>query len=539
MIMTKILNIDNAVVIDPQHEEMFNKRTIRIEDGIITADRTPGTTDASIDAGGRITVAGGIYPSYQVPLLGNAFTSGALANAEKSLIQAGYTTIIGEGFTPFSALDAHLSFMKLKHVNKIPLLDVGNFQPMVNYLKNGITNYAVELSAMLLENFKAFGFSCLNPGVVSLWNEHSKEQFDFKKKLPFIGTSMEKIVQELVVTLKSTNLKSSLFIEVGGLDFNANDAMKGIFKNVEGPTIHEGKKTNPARVVVHNRSRQAAGQGWNDIGDDMGNLFMLVDVPDILEKSMHVEMNPLASSEGTRLIVDGFIEGEMYQRLYYPVVTSVENPHYMRWLSGMQSILQDAPHPRSCIGMSMAPHVFSSPVPIAKLFAFMMSIAARRALLEQPGFETIKKDTLDCLGDGQMQLPDLIYSTRVIPARMTGLEGKLGGLGENQLGDVVVLDVTRETLDGVLQDPAGIVKLFSEPFAVIKSGSVLYKNQLLDGGRTGYTFTQKIEENPALTSTTRGYLDKEFLKFYSTHLDSKVVQDDVVNPAITIQTNRE
>nr|MDO8118993.1 hypothetical protein [Candidatus Sigynarchaeota archaeon] len=464
--MNRTLCIANAIVVDPQNGVLFEPRCINIKNGVITDDTSREMGESVIDAGGRIAIAGGIYPSFRVPLAGNALLHEGLSNVEKSFIQSGYTTIIGEGFTPFSALDAHLSFKKLKNLNKIPLIDVGNFQPMINYLKNGITNYATELSSILLDGFKGFGLSCLNPGVAARWNERHDKKIPIKGNIPFLGTSAEKILRELVILVKQPLFKSSLIIELEGPRSDATEMIEGIIEGAGGN----------ARVTFH---------GVPGPVDTLSGCTMLADLPDIFEGSTHVGMNPFESNEHARVISEGFIEGEMFQRMYIPAINALESPHYHAWKIGMEALLNDPARASRNIAFSMAPMVISSTKSIAKAFACLTSVTARKALLHETKLDSIKGDAIEHLGDKQLQFTDLIYSTRALPARVAGLEGMLGGLAENKVGDVVILNSTEEKLYGQIQDPREAVKLFSEPFAVIKSGSVLYKTGIVSEETAG------------------------------------------------------
>ena len=71
-----------------------------------------------------------------------------------------------------------------------------------------------------------------------------------------------------------------------------------------------------------------------------------------------------------------------------------------------------------------------------------------------------------------------------------------------------------------------------EPFALVKQGVVIFKNGTFIKNVRGFTFLNEMPKNESIYSTIVGNMEKTFLKFYSTHLDTKIVQEDLINPCI-------
>jgi len=206
----------NCTCLDPQHGIAYEPRDLAIMNGLFkTIDMLDGSIDQELDVEGKITIPGGIFPSFEVPVPGSWHVKTRPSATVKALLSCGFTTLIADGISPFITLDAHRYFQHLPCMNKVPFIDVGNFQFMTSFLKNGVTNYAMTLENILLQEFKGYGISCMNPGTTLRWHGEQSDSKSIFEPLPFLGMSVEKVISEQVASHVLQNKGPALIVETG------------------------------------------------------------------------------------------------------------------------------------------------------------------------------------------------------------------------------------------------------------------------------------------------------------------------------------
>ncbi|MHA1791629.1 MAG: hypothetical protein ACTSVI_03225 [Promethearchaeota archaeon] len=528
---------------DPQQDKKFTQEDIFILDGkVVSKDEFTDSGASKIDVGGRVVIPGGVYLTFAPPI-GSGVTyldlisSGALG---KAMVETGFTTVVINGFSPFSSLDMHAWMNHVPVVNKIPIIDVGNFNFLLGFLKNGITNYATEALVVLLKMFKSYSISCLNPGVTLHWKPDAPSKETFNEKIPFLGFNRAKVFQEMVDVIRSGKIPGGLLMETGV------EGVEGGFEVLESFYNEMDEDTRENTFIQRRFSRLAANT--SDLASISANnvqqalslikskkfLSSIVDIPPLSSEKdlIYVEHSPSTLQEQSGIVTRGITEGEMFMASY-KIVSEERNKMLLKeWLSGMQMMLSLQEESNDRMLFSIAPFLIKDSKAIMDIVGSLLSPAYRRAWLETISFaKGFTQDIESVLGEQSLSLENFVLASRVYPAKKLGLSGMIGGLSPGHLGDLVVLDMKPEEWEQGKSDPEFVKKIISQPFQVIKQGQVALKSGALSETLKGYTFLHEAENNASIHATVINNLEKQYLKTSSTHEETRIVPEDLVNPA--------
>jgi formylmethanofuran dehydrogenase subunit A len=537
--------VRNCSCLDPLHNVRFESKDLLIDEGMFRPLRDGNAEDTKeIDAGGRIVVPGGILPSFKIPvtaMYGLALDPVASARA---LIETGFTTVIVDGITPFTALDTHQHLQRLPVVNKVPIIDVANFQFLTGFLKSGVTNYAAAVAGSLLAKFKGYGISCIGPGSTLAWSSSRLAGTrSIREPVPFLGTTIEKVIAELAAIHGHGTFKPGILVETGieGMP-GSREQLDSLLAKITGSGKTGG--TTPL-VAMKQLSRNALDPAYKggDIAENVSAILAamkdacsiagVVDIPS-LEFATTVFMDNAASPlhDARHLHARGIIEGELFVMAYSMKERDQQSLATRYWLSGMKLVLDMPVNLKERVGFSLMPQLISAPANIASAMACFLSERYRRSKKMHFHDAAMQSVAGDLLEGKMLTLPELMAFTRAAPARMFGLEKILGGLGDGQLGDAIILNARPGDLDRLRDEPDRLHDLLCKPHAVIKGGRFALKNGQMDVQIRGHTIVHEARVDPSIADSIEQNLDKQFLKYYSTHLDAKIVPASLVEPAI-------
>lgn len=531
----RTITVAGGCLLDPRHGMTFNRRDLSITDGIIDQEGAGQSSTDTLDVDGRIVVPGGIYPSFRLPGPGPCFDQLDPTRIAGSLLLTGFTTIIVEGMTPFTALATHSFLRRVPVIHKVPFLDVGNMQAVLGYVKTGVSNYVAELVSTLFREYKAAGMSCLVPGSALHWHGETRrgEQGVLQRAMPLLGTSIEGIVQELAGLATRDQHASNLLVETGiegipGAAREINDMIGRMHEHAGGNKGVPVTFKHASRVLAND----AAGPDAIELLCTQGSSTCM-DVPCLFGDAIQVEVNPF-DVPGTARGKDATIEGEVFKRT---VPASMQDHDAMarEWRAGIEAIVHARKEGLDGIAFSVAPGLPDVAPAIAKTIASVLSPAARRQVLGQARDEGWSKEGPPATDDAALTLGEFIKISRSVPATIAGIHQVVGSLAPGQSGDVVVLDAREDQLESILGDPARATSLFSKPWAVLVRGNVACKQGELALDTRGVTFLRSIPVNASITGAVRQSLDKQFLKHYSTHVDATLVADAIVAPVRTME----
>ncbi|MHA1369896.1 MAG: hypothetical protein ACTSWN_17265 [Promethearchaeota archaeon] len=551
MLKRKCLKVKDACILDPMNDIQFESKDIYIVDGIIN---TAGEIDSSnlieIDARSRITVAGGIIPSFRPPVFhASMLQESTPLDLSKDFLMAGISTVAAEGLTPFTALNFYDYMNRMIHVHRIPILDVGNYFLILNFLKNGITNYATETLSVLFEKFKGFGISMLFPGATGRWKEDASSTWDLTTNLPFIDINMEKLIVELYKTVLKSKLQAGFIVETGiegDTDFKENFSriLKEAFK--QSGDIEVGMNQG---IILKQFSRALKGDGVED-GSIAANvlegtrmlqeneiLSVFIDLPNVGRKDViYLDLGPSNHQDRGNVLLRGIVEGELSLNCFK--TSTIEEVKRFRdlWIAGMKFLLELPANLKKRVALSLMPSIIKNADDLIDMYVNLLSAKSRREFINRLGDATLSASNNDLLGDKELSLVDLVYHTRVVPAKLLGIDGLLGGIGPGQVGNLVIYDAKPEEWDDIISDPKRLNDVLRKPHTMIQSGEIVMKNQELaisNENRLGHTFIKELPKNESIRKSIEQNINKQFLKFYSTHLNSKEVPKDfILNPKI-------
>ncbi len=541
---TSIL-IRNGSCLDPLHNVQFETKDLLIKEGTFHPfGDGKANSDKEIDAGGRIVVPGGILPSFKIPLPAMPGLALDPVASARALISTGFTTVVVDGITPFTALDAFQQLQRMPVVNKVPIIDVANFQFLTAFLKNGVTNYAAAAAGSLLAKFKGHGISCICPGSTLVWSRsRAAAAGSISQPVPFLGMSIEKIVVELAAVHGHGSFKPGILVETGieGLQ-GSRGQLDGLLAKITGAGKAGG--TTPL-VAMKQLARNALDPDYKagDISEnvsatmaslkDAGSVAGLADIPSLEFTTTRFIDNVESPLLDTRhLIARGFIEGELAVIAYSIKEKSQKDLVTRYWLAGMKLALDMPASLKGRVAFSVMPQLISDPASLASTMACLLNEQYRLSQIAKSRGANTQSLAGDLLKDKILTLPELVGMTRAAPARIFGLERIIGGLGDGQLGDAIVLDARPGDLDRLRDEPDRLHDLLCNPHAVIKGGRVALKNGQMEVQPRGYTILHETPVDPSIAESIEQNIDKQFLKYYSTHLDAKIVPASLVEPAI-------
>jgi formylmethanofuran dehydrogenase subunit A len=537
--------IRNGSCLDPLHNVQFETKDLLIKEGTFCPLGDKKAEDAKvIDVGGRIVVPGGILPSFRIPLPAMQGLALDPVASARALVATGFTTIVVDGITPFTALDAHQQLQRVPIVNKVPIIDVANFQFLTAFLKNGVTNYAAAAAGSLLAKFKGHGISCICPGSTLAWSSsHAAGTRSISQPVPFLSMSIEKIIAELAAIHGQGSFKPGILVETGieGMP-GSRGQLDGLLAKITGAGKVGG--TTPL-VAMKQLARNALDPDYK-AGDISGNVKAalaalkdassiagLVDIPSLEFATTRFVDNAASPLHDSRhLLARGIVEGELLVIAYTIKERPQQDLATRSWISGMKLALDMPAVLKERVAFSLMPQLISGPENITSAMACLLS--ERYRLSQKVRFHDASTQSLagDLLKGKMLTLTELIGITRSAPARIFGLEKVLGGLGDGQLGDAIVLNARPGELDRLRDEPGQLHDLLCSPHAVIKGGRVALKNGQMDVQIRGHTILHETPVDPSIAESIEQNIDKQFLKYYSTHLDAKIVPASLVEPAI-------
>ena len=539
--------IRNCNCLDPQHGIVYEPRDLFIENGFFkVSDALGGSIDQEIDATNKIVVPGGIFPSFNVTGPASSYVKTRPSIIAKMLLQCGFTTIIADSISPFVALDTHRYFEHLPGMNKVPFIDIGNYQFMAGFLKNGVANYAIALEDVLLNKFKGYGISCMNPGIVVRWRNELIDPKSIFEPLPFLGISGEKIVSELVGAHSQTGRKPALVVETGieGLPDSTEDFNS--FLETVWSHVPEGSRDRANPSIAFKQMARASCEPEHEFGEIGSTVQKLqsslqehpgiagfLDIPSITsDDARFIDGSNSYLQAPDAIIARGMIEGEMFQSIYHVASDQKKEILGKYWLAGMRLLLDLPAELHDAIAFSVMPCIIQDSRDIVDIIGSLLSATWRNSSMASAPAKIPTDTAQEQLGDKVISLQDFVHLSRVIPAKLLKLERYIGGLGDGQVGDAIILDVEVNDLDAIMNEPSRLEAMLSTPYAVIKAGELLFKNHEFNCQDKGFTFLQEMQDQSSITGSIKENLDKQFLKYYSTHENSKEVLGPmmVINP---------
>lgn len=531
------------------HGTAFEVKDLLVIDGRFHLDPLGNGADVeTLDAGGRIVIPGGILPSFTVPIpTMRAIPFDPVASA-RALLQAGFTTIIVDGLSPFTALDVHQQLQRMPLVTKIPIIDVANFQLLLGFLKNGVGNHAAAVLGSLIARFKGFGISCIGPGSTLAWSSSQQDvPRSIHDPLPFLNIDIGKIMLELAASHDRGSFKSSIFMQTGieGIP-GSRQQLDGLVASLHGRLEARGTATGTGvAIALKQLSRLALDPGYNE-GDIAANvstvLKAMVDAPSVgglldlpslaFSSTTFVDFAASPLRDARHLLARGIVEGELAVTAYRIGEKSLQDLATRFWLAGMKLALELPDGLEDRVAFSLMPGLIIDPTGLVDSMACLLSEAYRcshRMPFHDEGARAMARDVL---GVKTLTLPGLVHMTRVVPARILGLEGLVGGLGAGQLGDAIVLNAREGDLDALRDKPDALRAMLDTPHAVIKGGTIIIKDGKMLANERGFTILHEVPVDPSISASIEQGIDKQFLKYYSTNIDAKAVPASLVEPMI-------
>lgn len=541
--------IRNCNCLDPQHNIVYEPRDLFVVNGFFKAsDALEESIDQELDAASKIVIPGGIFPSFRIPVSTTGYVKSKAGAIVKTLIRCGFTTVIVDNISPFVSLDVHRYFQHLLGVNKVPYIDVGNYPFMAGFLKNGVANYAAALETLLLDQFKGYGISCMGPGTTLRWHNELLSPKSIFEPLPFLAMSGEKIISELVVAHSQGLKKPALIVETGieGLPGSTEDIVS--FLATVWSHLPEDCKDQANPAIALKQMARASCDPEEEPREIEGTVQKLqesiqkhpgvagfLDIPVITSDDViFIDCSNSWLQMPDDILARGMIEGEMFESLYRVANNQKKEILGKYWLAGMRYLLDLPTELHDTITFSVMPCIIHEPRVITDIIGSLLSEIWRNSVIDGANGKISTETAKEIIGDKVISFPDFVHFSRVVPARILGLEKYIGGLEKDQVGDAIILDAEESDLDAIINDPSRLEDMLSNPFAVIKGGDVIFKNHEFNCQDKGFTFLQDLQEQSSITGSIKENLDKQFLKYYSTHENSKVVYGSITEPVLKV-----
>jgi len=537
--------IRNGNCIDPLHNVEGESKDLLIKDGLFHPINDGKAWDTKeIDAGGRIVVPGGILPSFKLPVGVNCRLALDLAAGARALIETGFTTVVVDGITPFTALDVHQQMQRLPVVNKVPIIDLANFQFFTGFLKNGVANYAAAVAASMLGKLKGYGVSAIGPGSTLGWSSPGAAKTrSIREPIPFLNLSIEKLATELVAIHGQGSFKPGFLVETGIEGFPASrEELDALLAKI---AVAERNRGPAPPVAMKQLARYAMDPAYKsgDIAENVSaavvamkgasSIAGLMDLPSLdFDNTTFVDNVASPLHDPRHILARGIIEGELFVITYSINDKDKKDLATRYWLAGMNLVLDLPGSVRERVAFSLMPQLISGNANITSAMGCLLS--ERYRLSKKVNFHGAANQSLavDLLRGKVLTFPELVFYTRAAPARIFGLDKLIGGLGEGQLGDAIILNAHPGDIEGIRDEPDQLHDMLCNPHAVIKGGRLAFENGHLDQQIKGYTILHDVRGDPSIAESIEQNLDKQFLKYYSTHLDGKIVPASLVKPSI-------
>ncbi len=563
--MAKQMLIKNACVYDPLNDVEGEVMDIGIKDGKIV---DPSEVDESkakvIDAEGRLTMAGGVDihahvagPKVNVGRIFRPEDSRRFAVAAKKLghragsgfsvpsttitgymyAQMGYTTVMEAATPPLLTRHTH------EEIRDTPILDEGAYTLMANnwilyeYIKEGELEKAAAYAAWLLRATKGFVIKMVNPGGTEAWgwgeNVHSLDD-----PVPHFEITPAEIYENYVKINEILGLPHSIHIHPNLLGEPGNyELTLETWDVIKNAGVEPNPQLGEREQLAHNTHVQ-----FHAYGGDSWPTFesMAEEIAKYLNKNDHmtIDLGAVTLDETTTMTADGPLEWELHELTGFkwanydveletgsgvvPFIYSPKNPvHSVQWAIGLEIALLTE-NPWQVVISTDHPNAgpfFRYP----RIMAWLMSEEYRNQWIERVHPWVGQRAVISSI-DREYDWDDIAISTRAAPAKMLGLEDRIGHLGEGAYAHVAIYDIKPDEVDPS-RDYAEVEKAFEQAWLVVKDGEIVVQEGTVVNEPVGRTYWVDVKVPEDLLKEVKKDLETKFRRYYSVNMGNYEVQD--------------
>jgi formylmethanofuran dehydrogenase subunit A len=563
--LAKEMLIKNACVYDPLNDVEGEVMDIGIKDGKIV---DPSEVDESkakvIDAEGRLTMAGGVDihahvagPKVNVGRIFRPEDSRRFAVAAKKLghragsgfsvpsttitgymyAQMGYTTVMEAATPPLLTRHTH------EEIRDTPILDEGAYTLMANnwilyeYIKEGELEKAAAYAAWLLRATKGYTIKMVNPGGTEAWgwgeNVHSLDD-----PVPHFEITPAEIYENYVKINEMLGLPHSIHIHPNLLGEPGNyELTLETWDVIKNAGVEPDPQLGEREQLAHNTHVQ-----FHAYGGDSWPTFesMAEEIAKYLNKNDHmtIDLGAVTLDETTTMTADGPLEWELHELTGFkwanydveletgsgvvPFIYSPKNPvHSVQWAIGLEIALLTE-NPWQVVISTDHPNAgpfFRYP----RIMAWLMSEEYRNQWIERVHPWVGQRAVIGSI-DREYDWNDIAISTRAAPAKMLGLEDRIGHLGEGAYAHVAIYDIKPDEVDPS-RDYAEVEKAFEQAWLVVKDGEIVVQEGTVVNEPVGRTYWVDVKVPEDLLEEVKKDLETKFRRYYSVNMGNYEVQD--------------
>jgi len=552
--------VKGGYVFDPINGINGEKLDIGVKDGkVVDPSKIDERNAKVIDASGKVVMPGGVdmhshiagakvnvgrllrpedhYVSFikaiaGVKRSGSGKTTPTVASIGYKYARMGWTTVIEPATPPLKTRHTH------EELNDIPIIDKACF-PLVDsnwfvldYLSKGDVERCAAFIAWLLEGLKGYALKLVDPGVAELWSLGKGYGLDLDDEIPSFGITPKDIILGLCKVNKMLKLPHSIHLHCNRLGIPGNytttlETMKTLEGMGDGINVH----------ITHAQFNSYKGDNWPALRSGAP------EIADYVNSHQHVSIDTgqIVFGGATTMTADAPFEFALFHmtpiRKWAGSEVEVESASGIVPFKYKKKSVVNAV--QWCIALELAllvkdpwrvvpttDHPNGGPFTrYPRLISWLMSKKARDELLEKINKTARRRSILSDI-DREYSLYEIAISTRAAPAKLLGLEGRKGHLGEGADADIAVYDLNPfEDLD----NPEKIVKAFKYAYCTIKDGEIVVMNGKVAKtmyGRTFYVKSKATSED--LMKEVVSEVEQKFKEWYTVQFSNYIIGEDEI-----------
>ena len=555
------LLIKNGLLYDPINKIEEEIKDILIESGKIVEKFSNSSNIKELDATGKTIIPSGIdihthVASQQVNwarLLGSkndmfkkTWRGLALKNIAKDYISMGYTFILEANVFPSLAKQTIFNFQHIPVLDKGMLLNVSNLWPLeLEFQRGKINDMAVFLSDLLSKTY-GFGFKIYNPFENEMWNLKETRE-DLTKQGRLYNFSALDVYENLVKCVELLKLPHSAHVHIEGYeDEQGKNNLLAVLERIKALNLEPQPKSSQG----HNRDQILHIAHANAYASDGQNSDLIKFLNENNEYSVDLSfvgfnpINPLITSDRRKIssritmdsgndlhqIISSAIEFEGDSFVSLRTFSKDNYDDCTLWANALDLALNIKEKSQICFSLNFPNYGNITDVP--EIITWLVSKKARDTYMEGMNSEFLKTNNVQNI-NGTLNFSEILYLTRISPAKCLGLSKVKGNLGVGADADVNVIDLNMGEIN-LSKDYELLRKALSNLDYVIKSGEVVKKQNNINLNENGSIFWSEgkleAEQKDFIISKKKEFYQKYSSLFYDSYQVS-------INPSLLRKIN--
>ncbi len=541
--MNKLI-IKNGLVFDPINDINGETKDILIESGKIVEKFSSESNVKEINAKNRSVIPAALdihthIASQQTNwarLLGSNnkkfqenWEGLTLKNITRNYISNGYTFILEANVFPSLARETIFNFKQIPVLDKAMLLNVSNLWPLeLEFQRKKIDEMAVFLSDLLSKTY-GFGFKVYNPFENEIWN-FKELRDDLTQQGRLYNFSTMDVYENLLRCNEKLGMPHSLHAHIEGYEnATGKNNLFVILEKIKSLNLTPNQYIGRDHIfhIAHANTYNYDGDNENLINFLNENHDFYIDLAFLSFNPI----NPLITSD--RRLIHSMLTSDIidnphklissaieFEGDYFISMRNLNKNNYVNcnlWANAIDLALNIKNKFQVSFSLNFPNYANISDIP--EIATWLTSKEARDNFMKDMNTDFLNNHPL-ANDDKELKFPELIWLTRISPAKSLGLSRIKGNLGLDADGDLNILDTNINEID-LSKDHRKLRNALQNIEYVIKSGVIVKKQNEFNFSHNGSIFWSNgkvnVKEKDFIMSKKKEFYQKYSSLFYDSY----------------------